>query len=405
MVRGMIPAVLIFLATDAVIAFGRAPRLTLDRAGAALLGAALMVAGGVLTLHEAYAAIDMNTIVLLLGMMILVANLRVAGFFALAASWASGRAHRPLVLLAAVVMLSGVLSAFFVNDTVCVMLVPLVAEAALAMKRQVEPYLIALAMASNAGSVATITGNPQNMVIGSVSGVPYTEFSAALAPLALAALAVVAGGVFLFYRREFAGPAPLPHPPRDAEIHPWLLAKALGATAAAIACFFIGFPPAEVAVVAGAALLLTRRIEPQRIWREVDWSLLLMFAGLFIVVRGLEKAAFTPAVAAGVAGLHLNDPAILAGVTAALSNIVSNVPAVLLLKSFVAGLSDPHRAWLVLAMASTFAGNLTITGSVANLIVVERARHLGIEISFWRYLRLGVPVTLVTLALGIAFLG
>jgi len=300
----------------------------------------------------------------------------------------------------AVVALSGVLSAFLVNDTVCVMLAPLIAEAALALKRQVEPYLIALAMASNAGSVATITGNPQNIVIGSVSRISYTAFSAALAPVAAIALAVVAGAVLVFYRREFTGGARLAAPPRRAEIDPPLLFNALAATAAAIVFFFLGYPPAEVAIVAGAALLLTRRIEPQRIWREIDWSLLLMFAGLFVVVRGLEKSAVTPAAVARVAGLHLGDPAVLAGATAVLSNIVTNLPAVLLLKPFVAGLSDPHRAWLLLAMASTFAGNLTIAGSVANLIVVERAKRLGIEISFWRYLRLGVPVTLITLALG-----
>ena len=180
----MIP-LFIFAATYAVIAVGRAPWLKIDRTGAALLGAALMVAAGTLSLPQAYAAIDMNTIVLLLGMMILVANLRLAGFFGLAANWAGRHAHRPLSLLVATVVLSGVLSAFLVNDTVCVMLAPLIAETALAMKRRVEPYLIALAMASNAGSVATITGNPQNIVIGSLSGIGYTDFATALAPVAL----------------------------------------------------------------------------------------------------------------------------------------------------------------------------------------------------------------------------
>jgi Na+/H+ antiporter NhaD/arsenite permease-like protein len=401
----VIAAILIFLATYTVIAFGRAPGLRLDRTGAALLGAALMVAAGVLSLKEAYAAIDMDTIVLLLGMMILVANLRVAGFFALAAEWASARAHRPLLLLLAVVAVSGVLSAFLVNDTVCVMLAPLVAEAVLAMKRRVEPYLIALAMASNAGSVATITGNPQNIVIGSVSHIHYAQFALALAPVALLSLGVVALAILLFYRDEFRETVALARAPEKAEIHPFLLAKALLATLAAIAFFFLGYPPPAVAIVAGAALLLTRRIKPQRIWREVDFSLLVMFAGLFIVVGGLEKVAFTPHVMRRVAAFHLSDPAILASVAAVLSNIVSNVPAVLLLKPFVAGLSDPHRAWLILAMASTLAGNLTITGSVANLIVVERARRMGIRISFWRYLWIGAPVTLATLAIGVWMLG
>lgn len=395
---------IIFVATYAVIAIGRAPVLRIDRAGAALLGAAAMVAVGTLTLGEAYAAIDMNTIVLLFGMMILVANLRVAGFFGLAASWTGRYAHRPALLLVAIVVVAGVLSAFLVNDTVCVMLAPLVAESALAMKRRVEPYLLALAMASNAGSVATITGNPQNMVIGSVSGMSYSGFAAALAPVALMSLIVVAAFVLLCYRRDLDGGARLPDLPHEAEIHPWLLAKALIATGAAIVLFFLGAAPAEVAVLAGAALLLTRRIKPARIWREIDWSLLVMFAGLFIVVHGLEKAAFSPELVASLQQIHLNQPAMLAGLTALLSNIVSNVPAVLLLKPFVAGLADPHRAWLILAMAATLAGNLTIAGSVANLIVVERARRAGVTITFWQHLRVGVPVTLITLALGVWWL-
>lgn len=396
----MILAVVIFVATYAVIALGRAPGLRVDRTGAALLGAALMVAAGTLSPGEAWRAVDAGTLALLLGMMILVANLRVAGFFALTAEWAVGHAHRPAVLLIAIVLVAGVLSAFLVNDTVCVMLAPLVAETIIAMKRRPAPYLLALAMASNAGSVATITGNPQNIVIGSISRIPYADFAAALAPVAAVSLIVVACFVLFYYRDEFRSVARMNFAPEMAPVHPWLLTKALVATAAAILFFFLGVPPAEVAIVVGAALLLTRRIKPERIWRKIDWSLLLMFAGLFIVVHGLEKAAFTPDVLAAFKSAHLNDPAMLAGATALLSNIVSNVPAVLLLKPFVVNLGDPHRAWLVLAMASTLAGNLTVAGSVANLIVVERARRSGVEISFWEHFRIGAPVTLITILIG-----
>jgi len=394
-------ALLIFAATYAVIAFGRAPGLRLDRTGAALLGASLMVAAGVLTPRQAWNAIDAGTLVLLLGMMILVAHLRLAGFFGLVARWAGGHAHRPALLLIAVVAMAGVLSAFLVNDTVCVMLAPLVAEIVLAMKRKVEPYLLALAMASNAGSVATITGNPQNIVIGSVSHIAYADFAAALAPVAIVSLAIVAGAVFLFYRAEFRESPRLEAPPQKHVLHRWLLIKALAATLGAVAAFFAGVPPPEAAIVAGALLLLTRRLKPERIFVEIDWPLLLMFAGLFVVVRGLEQAAFTPAVLGAVHGLHLGRPAVLALVSAVLSNLVSNVPAVLLLKPFVAGLADPHRAWLVLAMASTLAGNFTIAGSVANLIVVERARRLGVTISFWRHFRIGAPVTVLTILIGV----
>ena len=401
----MILAVVIFVATYVVIALGRAPGLRVDRTGAALLGAALMVAAGTLSPAEAWRAIDANTLALLLGMMILVANLRVAGFFALTAEWAMRHAHRPAVLLIAIVLVAGVLSAFLVNDTVCVMLAPLVAETVLAMKRRAAPYILALAMASNAGSVATITGNPQNIVIGSISRIPYADFAAALAPVAVLSLIVVACFVLFYYRDEFRQTARLAVRAEPARIYPPLLAKALAATLGAILFFFLGQPPAKVAIVAGALLLLTRRIKPERIWREIDWSLLLMFAGLFVVVHGLEKAAFTPDVLAAFKGAHLNEPAMLAGATALLSNIVSNVPAVLLLKPFVQHLADPHRAWLVLAMASTLAGNLTIAGSVANLIVVERARRAGMHISLWEHARIGAPVTLITILIGVWWLG
>src|SRR5690348_6727270 len=180
----MLAALLIFALTYAVIGIGRLPGLRLDRAGAALVGASLMVASGTLTLDEAYRAIDLNTIALLLGMMIVVANLRFAGFFQIANAWLARHARHPLALLTGIVLIAGGLSAFLVNDTVCLMLTPLVAEAVLAMRRNPVPYLLALATASNIGSVATITGNPQNMIIGSLSHIPYADFAAALAPVA-----------------------------------------------------------------------------------------------------------------------------------------------------------------------------------------------------------------------------
>jgi Na+/H+ antiporter NhaD/arsenite permease-like protein len=394
----------VFAATYGVIAVGRVPGLRLDRASAALLGAALMVAGGSLSLKAAYAAIDLNTIVLLFGMMILVANLRLAGFFEACTAFAGRHARRPLLLLVAVVLVSGLLSAFLVNDTVCLMMAPLVAEIALAMKRRVEPYLIALAMASNAGSVATITGNPQNMVIGSVSHLSYVGFAEALAPVALISLGIVAVVVVLLYRGEFANGVRLDAKLPAAEVKRTALVKSLAATLGAIIFFFLGVPPAEVAIVAGSVLLVSRRVKPAQLWSEIDWPLLVMFAGLFIVVRGFEVALFTPAHLAAMQQLDLAQPKVLATVSAVLANLVSNVPAVLLLKSFIQGVADPRRAYLVLAMASTLAGNLTITGSVANLIVVERARQAGIQISFWRYLLVGVPVTLLSLAVGVWWL-
>lgn len=406
-----VAAIAIFAATYLVMALGRAPGLRMDRAGAALAGAAAMYGLGVLSGEEVFAAIDHHTIVLLLGMMIVTANLKLAGAFDLVGEALAARVARPLPLLAAVTVSTGVLSAFLVNDTVCLVMTPLVVTLVLKLGRDPVPYAIAVATASNVGSVATITGNPQNMIIGSLSKIPYIDFAAALAPVALIGLALVVVTVALVFRSEFFGnaatlPAPVadvPHVARAVRIHKPLVAKSLLVTAAMIAAFFAGVPVATAAIIGGGALLVTRRVRPEKIWREIDWPLLVMFCGLFVVTAALRKIALTPDVLAFVDRLPLGEPAALTLVSAGLSNIVSNVPAVLVLQPVVERLADPERAWLVTAMSSTLAGNLTLVGSVANLIVAERARALGVEVGFWPYLKIGLPLTVATLALGLAF--
>jgi len=396
-------AVVIFLASYGVIALGRLPGFRLDRAGAALIGASLMVASGVMTMAEAYRAIDFDTIALLLGMMIVIANLRLSGFFALVSGFVARRAHHPMTLLAAIVLVSGLLSAFLVNDTICLMLTPLVLELVVALRRNPLPYLLAIALSANIGSAATITGNPQNIMIGSFSGIPFGAFLAELAPVSLAGLAVTLLLIAAAYRREFWGRQRLAAESGEIRVNKPLLRKSVAVTALMVGGFFIVTPPAKVAMLAGAILLLTRRLKPERIYDEINWSLLLLFAGLFIVVAGLEKTMMTPQ-ALAAALLRLDRVPVLSAVAAILSNLVSNVPAVLVLKPFVQHLADQRTAWLTLAMASTLAGNFTILGSIANLIVVERARRGGVEIGFWTYFRLGAPVTMITIAIGVWWL-
>jgi Na+/H+ antiporter NhaD/arsenite permease-like protein len=400
----LLTAALIFTATYLIVALGRLPFLRLDRAGAALLGAALMVATGTLSLDEAYRAIDFGTITLLLGMMLIVAHLRLSGFFAAVTAYVARRARGPLFLLGTIIIVTGALSAFLVNDTVCLMLTPLVVETTKRLGRRSLPYLLALAMASNIGSVATITGNPQNMMIGSFSHLPYVAFAAALTPVAAIGLVVLFAMIAAFHPSDFFrtnDPGSAALQPR---IHPALLAAALAATALAIAGFFAGIAPAKVAIVLGALLLLYP-MKPQRVYREIDWSLLLLSVGLFIVLAGAEKALLTPALRDAVAGAGLARVPVLTVIAAALSNLVSNVPAVLVLAPFLKSAAEPDRAWLVLAMAATLAGNFTILGSVANLIVVEQARRHAVNIGFWAYFRIGAPLTLATLALGAWWLG
>lgn len=401
----MLAAALIFAATYLVIALGRLPGLRLDRTGAALLGASLMVASGTLSLDEAFRAIDLETLALLLGMMILVANLRFAGFFHLANAWIARHARHPLALLAGVIVVSGGLSAFLVNDTVCLMMTPLVAEVTLAMRRSPVPYLLAVAMASNIGSTATITGNPQNIMIGSFSHIPYASFAAALAPVAAAGLLVVFILLALAWRAEFFTAGRLSGATRPPRWNRGLLIESVAVMLGMVLFFFLGQPPAKVAIVGGALLLLTPRVKPARLYREIDWPLLLLFAGLFVVVAGLEKAVLGPEALAYAARLRFDEPAVMAAVAAVLSNLVSNVPAVLVLKPFVQNLAEPRTAWLTLAMAATLAGNFTLLGSVANLIVVERARRHGIEVGFWPYFKIGAPLTIITIAIGVWLLG
>ncbi|HEX4113901.1 MAG TPA: SLC13 family permease [Stellaceae bacterium] len=400
----MIATLVIFAATYLVVAIGRVPGLRLDRAGAALIGAALMVAAGSLSLNEAYRAIDLDTLALLLGMMLVVANLRLSGFFALCHAAIVARAHRPVTLLIGIALIAGLLSAVLVNDAVCLMLTPLVVETARAVKRNPVPYLLALAMASNAGSLATIIGNPQNMMIGSFSHIGYGDFAAHLAPVAALALAVVVILIVLVWRREFLGGARFAAEMPAPRIDLFLLVKTVAVTVAIVLACFFGMRPSLAAILGGSLLFLTRRVKPARIYRDVDWSLLLLFVGLFVVVAAMQKAVLTPSVLRGAGGLALNQTPILALVAAVLSNLVSNVPAVLVLKPFVANLADPRHGWLVLAMASTLAGNFTLLGSVANLIVVQGAERRGVAIGFWTYFLVGGPVTVITLAAGAAWL-
>jgi Na+/H+ antiporter NhaD/arsenite permease-like protein len=394
----------IFVGSYLALAIGRIPGLSIDRAGIALVGAGLMVASGALPLEGAYKAIDLDTITLLLGMMIVVANLRLSGFFAVATAWLMAHASRPLILLAAVVASSGVFSAFLVNDAICLVLTPLVLELTVALGRQPVPYLLAVAMASNVGSTATITGNPQNIMIGSFSHIPYTKFAVVLGPVALIGLIVTVALIALFHRDEFAGTARLEAQPPKVDANRVLVIRALMATLILIALFFGGVVPAKAAIIIGGLLLLTRRVKSRRVYAEIDWSLLLMFAGLFIIVAGAQHALLSDDTIAAVSRLHLDQVPVLSTVTAVLSNLVSNVPAVLMLKPFVDALKDHDTAWLVVAMASTLAGNFTVLGSIANLIVVQRAAGSGVAISFWDYFRVGAPLTIITLAIGTLWL-
>jgi Na+/H+ antiporter NhaD/arsenite permease-like protein len=399
----MLAALLIFAGTYLVLAIGRLPGFRVDRTGAAIIGATLMVAFDVLTFEEAYRAIDYDTIILLFGMMIVVANLRLSGFFHVVAARVVEHAHLPILLLASIVFVAGLFSAFFVNDTMCLVMTPLVLEITSTLGRNPVPFLLAVAMGSNIGSVATITGNPQNMLIGSYSGIGYGEFLSALGPVAVIGLLLAVVVIVVVYWAEFRIERLVTLRYRRARVNRVLMWKSLVVSIAMVVFFFLGWPVPTVALVAGAVLLMTRRVRPEKVYQEIDWPLLVMFIGLFIVVAGIEKTVLASKAAETASRLRLDRVGVLSTVTAVLSNLVSNVPAVLVLRPFIPHLANSKQAWLRLAMASTLSGNLTLLGSVANLIVVQRARR-EVTIGFWEYFKVGAPLAIVTIAIGVMLL-
>lgn len=395
-------AYVIFIGSYLVFALGKFPGLKIDRPGAAIIGAVGMVAFRIVQPAATLRFIDFSTIVLLFAMMLIVGTLHLVGFFEWNATLVLRRL-KPSHLLPATVFTAGVLSAFFVNDIMCLVLVPFVLSITRKLQLEPMPYLLAVATGSNIGSVASITGNPQNMLIGSFSGIGYRDFLLHLGPVALVGLLLDWMVLHWFHMRNREGAAPIndgiPVPPLELS----RLTKPAVVVTGVVIGFFAGVPPAMAAALGAAALLITRTIEPRKLYQEVDWGLLVFFVGLFLIVGGAENAGIVGQFLHVAEYWNLHKLGAFTVAVAILSNIVSNVPAVMLLKSMVPTFSNPHTAWLALAMASTLAGNLTITGSVANIIVVESAKP-ETKISFWDYFRVGLPITILTLAFGWAWL-
>lgn len=394
----------IFLGSYLVFAIGRFPGTKIDRPAAAIIGAALMFAFRVISPADGIRSIDYTTIVLLASMMLMVSSLHLAGFF----EWVAGLVAKfvsPSQLLPGVIFTSGILSAFLVNDVVCLMMTPLLLKICRLFSKRPLPYLLALATASNIGSTATITGNPQNILIGSVSGITYRHFMSALAPVALIGL-FIDWLVLRWLYPEGKGPQAAKAATTSFQsggIDGRRLAFPLVILALVLAGFMAGLSPALVAALGGALLLVRRSVDPEEIYKEIDWPLLVFFIGLFLIIGAAEQAGIAQQMLALAERMNLHNGWIFAGVVALLSNVVSNVPAVMLLKGLVPQFHNATEFWLLLAMASTLAGNLTVTGSIANIIVIEKARP-EIEITFKDYVRVGVPVTLATLAVGVLWL-
>lgn len=391
----------IFLSSYLVFAIGRFPGTKINRTAMAVISAALMFGFRFITPNQAIHSIDYATIVLLFSMMLIVASLHLAGFF----EWITTLVIEhisPKHLLPSVIFTSGILSAFLVNDVVCLFMAPLILQVCHRLSKPATPYLLALATASNIGSAATITGNPQNMLIGSLSGIAYREFLRSLGPIALIGLFVDWGVLHWLYPHHTDHGVIRVEPLKRATKSNGLFFPVVVALLV-LAGFLAGLPPALVAALGGAVLLIRRTHHPERIYNQVDWSLLVLFVGLFLIIGAAEASGIAGQMLAVTDRLNLQNIWILSAVIVALSNMVSNVPAVMLLKGLLPRFHYPHQFWLVLALVSTLAGNLTITGSVANIIVVETARQ-ETHLSFAHYLRVGIPITLITVLLGVLWI-
>lgn len=399
----------ILVVTYLLIAVQGLPGVRLNRPAASLLGAVAMVTLGRLPLRDAYAAIDLNVIVFLLGVLLLTVYLELGGFFEWVAQGVVSRAHAPKSLLAVIVFVSGILSAFFVNDTICLVLTPLVIAVVRSLRLRPLPYLLAIALGSNVGSAMTPTGNPQNMLIGVASGVSFARFVSVLVLPSLGALAIVFGIIAFIHRGDLPATATLSSPEHVEPVaHPFdraLVTLSLIVFGGALVAWLAGLSLPLVAVSAAAILMVIAGRDSAEVFANVEWELLLFFGALFVVMRGVRDVPLvqelTSASAARLTGAATHDALIVSGAMLALSNLVSNVPAVILWLPVVPRVANASFVWLVMSMSSTFAGNLTLLGSMANLIVAERAGARGERIGFMEYLRVGLPATVVTMLWGV----
>ena len=393
-------AAVVFAVTYLLIGLQRIPRLHLGRPAGALLGAVAMVLSGVLDFEAAKRAIDLDTILFLLGMMIMLAYLELSGFFEILERRIMGYARSARMLLLLVMGSAALLSALFMNDTICLLFTPVVVRVTKRLALPPVPYLIGLAVAANIGSACTIVGNPQNALIAVRSGIDLLPFAARLWPISLLGLAAAAIILCASFRREITTSRLAVPPPREPRApQRWMLLSSLAAGIGMIVALAWGANPAAAAMSAAAVVVFAGAARPRTALQHVDWSLLLLFGGLFVVMRGVEQAGLAHAVVRGIAGDLADGEAFarLGVAVTVLSQAVSNVPAVMLFVPTLESLGQgADGLWLGLAAFSTLAGNLTIIGSVANVIVFELARREGVEVGFLDYLRIGFPVTICT---------
>ncbi len=403
--------VIVFAVVYLGMILGALPFVQLDRTGIALLGAIVLVATEDVSLEEAGRSIHAPTLILLFAFMVLSAQLRLSGFYAYVTYRLATLPVAPPLLLGALIGVVGALAAVFSNDIICLAMAPVFADVCLKRRLDPVPYLLGLACAANVGSALTLIGNPQNMLIGESLRLSFGGYLSEAAMPVLLGLAVTWGLIVIQVGGRWECPPSLLATQATAErreegppdFDRWQTTKGLTVAAFLVVVFLTTPWPRELAALAGAGLLLlSRKLHSRRMLGLVDWELLVLFVGLFVVNRAFQQTGLTAETVRAIAGagIHLEQPGVLFVLTFLLSNIVSNVPAVMLLLP----LATHPMAGTLLALASTLAGNLLIVGSIANIIVVDAAERRGLRIDWRRHARVGVPVTLATLAITGAYL-
>lgn len=408
----LVAATVVFLLTYVLISLRHVRRIPLERPAAALLGAALMILLGVVGPAEALAAISLDVLLLLIGMMVLVSGLEVSGFFDLLATRIATRAKTQASFLAWLMVATAGLSALVVNDTVVLLLAPIVVRSTRSLRLNPIPYLVALAIASNVGSIATEVGNPQNAYIAIRSGIPFAVFTAYLLPVAVVCLVLAIAIVWVAFRRELAAPLPAVEAGPAAPVQWRPVALILIVVGGAVAAFFLTTPDwlPLIALVGGGLVLFISpfisTLTPRQLIAKVDWGIIVFFIGLFVVLGGVRSSGLSAAIVGGFSALFGGEGGLvwLTGLSAVLSNLISNVPAVLLLAEAVEGTGGSTQLWIGLASSSALAGNATILGAAANVIVVQSAAREGVDVSMKDFVRAGLPVTLVTLVVSTALI-
>ena len=396
-------AVVVFILTYVGMALGRVPGLAIDRTGVALLGLIVLLAAGDLTLDEAGRAVDMPTIALLFALMILSAQFEHSGFYGWIADRVTHAARNPKRLLGVLIGVTGALAAIFTNDVVVFALTPLVVSGLATYRLDPRPYLVGLAAAANSGSAATLIGNPQNILIGQASGLDFWRYSFVALPPTLLSLAITYIAVIATWQLAPVGEAStikssLPR------VNRFQLAKGMLAVATLVGLFLTPLPRELSALAVAGLLLLSRRLSSRDMIGAVDWHLLLLFVCLFGVTAAFAKTGFSQEGLAFLAdhGLLPDRLLVLTPLTLAASNTIGNVPAVILIIKIVPDI--PDGVLTALALLSTFAGNLLLTGSLCNIIVAERAASAGARLSFMDFARSGIPLTLASLAATVVWL-